>query len=415
MTSRLLGAVVLAVAAVGLVPVLMNLPGSGTLAERALDHATSATRTVEVRFDAPSGLVAGDPVLSVGSDRLTAIGKVASVRPGAPESVTLTLDPFFARRLEKDAVVYARHPGSNLGWALETLTPSELRTRVLRELEAVWAKDGESLLADAAPALRERLGDLVAAAAAALPDAVERRRADWEPVLLRLKTDVYDAELAPVLDAELWPKVRSECGAAAAVFADDLVRELGLGSLVRATWARTKDAVGLGDEKAFAAEIERLVNEKALPVARRRAPEIFEAGMRAASRASESPVLRAAVDRAVDRILADVEARRALASVLKSAFVEDPRVLAAWQALLADDRLRRASARIAKAVEPVFESAMQEALLREDAQGLDLRLVAVLRNVLLWKDRRYAALESSAPTAADAPSSGFPGPLRGLR
>ncbi len=415
MKSRILGAVVLSAAAFGLIPALARLPGSGSLAERTLDHAASRSCAVEVRFDTPSGLVVGDPVLSVGADHLTAIGKVASVRPGIPETVTLILDPFVARRLGKDAVVFARHPGSNLGWALQTLTPSELRSRVLRYLEVVWAKEGESLLADASPVFRERLGDLVSAAAAAVPDAVERRRADWEPVLQRLKAEIYDAELSPVLNAELWPKVRAECGTAVAAFADDLVRELGLGSLVRATWARTKDAVGFGDEKAFAAEIERLVNEKALPVAQRRAPEMLDAGMRAASRAAESPVLRAAVNRAVDRVLADVEARRALAAVIKSAFVEDPRVVAAWRAMIEDERLRSVSARIAKAVEPVFESAMQEALLREDAQGLDLRLVRVLRNVLLWKDRRYAALETSTPPSADVPPTEFRGPLRGLR
>lgn len=411
MKPRIVGSVALVAVAAAILPAVAALPGSETLAERAFDHVRGAATRVTATFDAPSGLVVGDPALRISADALAHVGTVEAVAAaaGGGETVTLRLDGFEARRLGADSVVRALHPGSNLGWALATLTPSDLRDRVMRDLGAAWDREGEAALSEAVPALREGLTRLLDAALLALPAAVERERPQWEPVAARLRAEIVDGELAPALDAELWPRVRQECGAVAGPLADELVKELGVGALAAAAWARTKDAVGIGNEKAFAREIERLAVEKAIPVVRRHVPALLDAAGRAGRDAWAQPPFRAAVERAVERALADPQARESLVRVLRAAFVEDPRVVAAWRSLAEDARLRRAVERVAKAAEPVFESALREALLREDGQGLDLRLVRVLRNVLLWKDRRYALIES-AGAAGTSPSA-----LRGVR
>jgi len=408
-TRRLLGAVVLLGAASAVLTPLSRVEGAGTLWRRALDGLLARAAFADAAYAGPSGLVPGDPVLRIEGDALIHCGRVDAVAAGPSGDVaSLRLDPFTAERLRADGAAAAMHPDSNLGWTLRTLTPPELRDRVARELAAAWETEGESALAVAAPALKEgllRLGDAVAAA---LPEAFSRDRATWAPLVERLRVEVFESELKPALDAALWPRVEAATGAAAAGLAEELVRELGLAALFRAAWARTKDAAGLGDERSFEKEMEETLRTQALPIVRRRAPEIAAAALRGAREGFDDPALRDALARAAGRIADDPEVRAALGRLARSVFLEDARVREAWRAMTVDPRLLDAAGRVRRAAEPIFEAAIRDALLRDDGQGLDLRLVRVLRNVLLWKDRRYVLLELGAGGALD-------GPLRGVR
>jgi hypothetical protein len=410
-TRRLMGVATTALVVFAVSSTTASTPGSETLVERVWDRAIGRTERVEALFDAPSGLAAGDPVLRFEVDALVPIGRVVAVAPGTPERVAMEIDGFDARRLRSDAVVRAATPGSNLGWALEILTPPELRARLAESLGAVVAKEGEAALAEATPVAKERLRAVVDAAVRAFPEAFDAERDAWNAAWGRLSRELWDETLAPVAEEEFWPRLRAACAPPAAELAEEIVRDLGFGAFFRGAWARAKDAAGVGDERALQSEIERLVAEKVAPVVRKRAPALAAAATAAAEEAFAEEKVRAAIDRCVEALLADAEARAVLGRVVRRVFVDDARVREAWRATIEDPRLRAAASRVARAAEPVFESALRDALLRDDAQGLDLRLVRVLRNVLLWKDRRYALLERGAASAA-AP---FTGPLRGVR
>ncbi len=400
---RILGvfAIVTSVSVTGVL--VARIPTVGTVPRRILDHVFTLRDRITVRFTSASGLLPGDPLMAPDGEGFAVIGRTRDVTvSGSDEIVTFEADPEVLRTHHDGARVVAMHPASNLAWALTTLAPGELRGTFEARLRELWERERSDVLAGFAPELRITIEEIGRAFAERVPGAIERNRGTWEPIVARIRTDIVDHDLSPIFQERVWPRVEEQVGRAAAGIAEEIITGMGFGTVARALWAKTKDTVGVGSETAFATELETALRDKALPVLRKRAPELMHAALGAASEAWKDPAVRDALGRSLDRVMTDPEVAQCVNRIWNDVVNSDPTFREALHAAFARPGLWRPVEGFVKAAEPILNETLQDALLRPDRRGFGDRLTQVLRNLMLRKDRRYALLMDAGALAIDS-------------
>lgn len=407
----ILGALFLMVVATALVQLVGRSEGTTTLARRLLDHLRGDQPEMEVSFSEPIVLRAGDPVFTIEGEAFARQGTVLAVDHAAGR-IRIAIDPMVLRQATTSLEAVAMTPKGNLGWMVRTLAPPEMRTRIADDLLEIWEAERERTVASLSPLLLDLLGDLTAILADTFPEVLLRHRELVDGTLAVLEEEIYEVELAPVLEDRVLSRLEKRLTPTAARLGQAIWEEVSTGDLVGLLWTATRGSVGLGSDEEMAQELARILEAKALPVIRARGSEMLVEATAALTEAARDEKVREAVDRAAMATASHPRFQELVATIARSWIVENQRLRKHLVDALGAEAFRRPIDRLLIAAEPRLREALEEMLTREDRAGMDHRLVRVLRRMVLFKDLRYVLLVEG-PAGSSPPTAG--GHLEGRR
>lgn len=388
----LLGLGFLALVALWAGYLLRDVPGARTLAIRLADHATGRMESLLVRFDAPPDLKPGDPVYTVEDQAFALQGRVREVAGDRPAEVRIDLDPALRRRLSGDTLAVAMTPGSDLAWVLRTLVPPDLREKYLARLKAIWEERRGETLELLGPVLLQTLRDVGVVLRDSLPAAIAAHREEGLRVMEILKSEIYEAELEPVLEREVQARLEARLVPLAGQLGSEIWSAVSLGDLMSLSWVATKDMVGAAKNDEMSRKLGEILQAKALPVIRRKAPEMLAEAIDATREGMATEEVKQALVRAAKIAASHPLAQQWLQDFFETWIVENPAIPRMLQATLRSDEFRAPLEKLWKSAEPTLEDALGEILTRPEGDGMAHQLVRVLRHVVLKKDERYLLL-----------------------
>ena len=367
-------------------------PGAGTLADRMVDHLTGRMSELQASFPQRPDLRPGDPVYTVEEQAFALVGRVQEISDDSPTLVRLAVDPMVPRLLGAGTRAEAMTPDQDLAWVVRTLVPPEMRGRLLVELRRTWENEREETLARLRPALMALLDDLTGVLGETLPDVIEKNRPEIERVLALLRDEVYPEELKPVIDSVWVPLMQEHLGRTASEIGKEVGERIGWGDLAGVVWTTLKRKVGLGKDDEVKKELEELLRNAALPVFKEKAKQLAAGAYKATVETVARDEVRQALEKAARRIGGHPAFKDLLKRINRDWLVDNKRLRDRLNAALADREIKKIADDLWKKVEPTFEKTLQEMLTRSDGQGMNHRLVRVLRRVVLKKDERYVLL-----------------------
>ena len=372
-----------------------RVPGGEDLIARLWLHASATPEAVSVHFDGPAPtLQAGDPVYSQSGESFNLIGRVSSLNTTANGSeLIFALDPSRRNLLRHNARGLAMNPKGDLGWMLRTLLPPDARQALLRDLQQVWERQQKETLGDLRPQLLSLLSDLTEILRDTLPAALEAEKESGDAFLAALREEFWKEKLRPVMQEHFFPVLEKRMTTAAEPIAKEIgdsIREHGVFGVISAF---SMNKVWLMSDEATANKLKELLTATAFPVLKRRAPELAKAALDAVIEAANRPEIQDALNRAAWDLVNHPDFQRWSEALVNRWIIKNDRLVARLRQALEDQRIRKPVQRLSAEMEPILMKHLEEVLSREDRQGMDHRLVRVLRRLVLWKDQRYLLLD----------------------
>jgi hypothetical protein len=158
----------------------------------------------------------------------------------------------------------------------------------------------------------------------------------------------------------------------------------------------------------------RFLHQDALPVLAEHRDEFDRVQEQILRDLAADPEIRAAIRRGVGKIVSDPEAHRLVGQIAREAVVDNPRVRPILEKHWQSPRTQAAVNLAAQRLEPTIEQ-IGALLFGTPHGGVTPEFARVLRNQILFKDRRWLVLENATATVVCTPLAQQPPVLRVVR
>ena len=389
---------------------LHDVPGARTLSTRLVDHVTGRMDRLVIHVDKKPDLYEGNEVYTVENQAFALQGRVLKIEEGTPYKITVKLDPALRRRMCKGTHAVFMSPEWDLAWVLRTLVPPDLREVYFAKLREVWLANRSETLGALAEPLVEITNELGQIIRSTIPDALAQHHQAQVKLFKMLEEKIYQAKVAPALEREVISRVEERITPLVGEVASEIWDAIGVTDMLAVSWVATKDLVGAADKEEMSKRLAQLLERRAVPVLKRRGPELLETALDAARAGMQSPEMQGVVVSALQELLTSREFQRYVAGLFDTIIVKNVALRERLRAALDDPKIQEPLEALWKAAEPTLEEALEEVLTRPDREGMDHQLVRVLRHIVLKKDMRYIVL---IPGPEDGPLLDIDHPLEG--
>lgn len=372
--------------------------GRPAIAKQLWEYSARPSESVGVVYPTSLLTAIGDPVfvysesdgfLQVGFvERLDDDSTANGISKAYVESVRIRISGLDRNRIAQSELLYYRTP-DNMAWVLETMLPPARRAQIARELNQAIQEHQAQIVAELKPIIRDSMRDVVFVLEKQLRASLLNRRDEIEQLGGRYQRELIDKEIVPLVREQIWPIVLEH--------GQPVANEIGLDiwervSVWRFTWRYLADLTPLTRKKRFEEEWNRFVRQEAIPELERHSDQLITVVKDVLSDAArnrkiqdafrqnlkdiiDDPALQRIVWRIMQDVLSDPEPWR---EVMEKHW-NSPATRAAFQ--IAADRLEPAAQRIG------------EQLLGTPDGGITPEFAQVLRNRILFKDRRWYVLQ----------------------
>jgi hypothetical protein len=364
--------------------------------------ATGSRRVARLDFDTRCDVRVGDPIfVADGPASVRQIGEVAGVsvegRGAKATAVFYSSAPPVTR---SSKLTYHQTPNS-MEWVLRTMLPKEKRSQISAELREAAAQHRVEVVGLLRPVVEDALRDAFMVVEEDLPAALAGRREDLGQLGAKYQREIVDAELLPLLRKQVWPVIREH--------AEPTVNEVGReiwerASLWRFGWRYAYDKTPLPKRQLTQKEWERFLKEEATPVLEEHTADFLQVQQRILLDLARDPEVRATVRNSLGKIITDPEAQRIFSEVVHEVVLGNPRLKAVLEEHWHSERMQQAIRISSERFEPTVVR-IGELLFGTPEGGVTPEFARVLRNQILFKDRRWFVLEPGAGVGDEADAS----------
>ena len=363
------------------------------------DYGTGTRRKAELDFESSCRVAAGDPIFIIdGPGSVRQVGEISLVTNDRAdpsiEAIFYTSAPNIAPNAK---LTYHKTP-SSMDWVLRTMLPETKRKQVADELKTSFEQHREEVIGLLRPIVEDALQDAFSVIEKDLPVALQRRNAELEKLGGRYQRELVERELVPLVRREIWPIVRKH--------AEPEINEIGQelwqrASLWRFGWRYAYDITPFPQKDLAKKEWDRFLEDEAVPVLKGHTEDFMRAQEQIFRDVARNPKVQAAVRRSVTKVVSDPSVQQIACEVIQEVVLDNPRLRDVledhWRSERTETALRVTSARLEPTVVRIGEL-----LLGTPDGGVTPEFARVLRNQILFKDRRWFVLENgSGPTGGD--------------
>jgi len=361
------------------------------------EFLTQPRRTVELQLPQELWLMVGDPIFArqPPDDRLVMIGVIERI--GDPSSTEYQGRTRWARaalfasapRLAAgDQLTFHQTPTS-LDWVVRKMLPPHRRQEIARLISQAYVQHQAEIITLLRPLIEQSLQDAALVVRDDLNAAIQRRADQFATVGGRLRRDVLEAEIIPMINAEVWPIVVRHI--------EPLLNQVGVEIWARASvwrfgWRLIYDASPLPERNYTQREFGRFVQEDALPILESHVAEFMAAQQAIIEEIARSPRVREVLAENINRVLADPEVQQLAIDLFREVFFGNPRLAEAWSRAWETPEAALAMARIDELLGPTVVD-IGIALFGSPDEAITPEFAQVLRWKVLQKDARWFRLE----------------------
>lgn len=379
------------------------------MARQLWQHSVAPCTTAQLQMPEHTLLVVGDPVFVYEAGRPRRVGEVTAVRhheTGKPAHiawVTAAEVKFYpdAPPLAGSVIRYHRTPG-DFAWALRTFLPPEKRAAIVNELTAAFEQHREQIVSALRPVVQKGLSDAVAVIEADLPDALARHREQLEAIGARYQRNLVQEQVVPLVKQEILPLIKREAEPVATQIGQELWNRV---SLVGFGWAYMLDRTPLLEKKnRLRTEWDAFVANDAMPVFEAHSDEIVAAVQRIIAQAMQNVKVQQVLKNGLAEMLHDEELQAVVWQIVREVMIANPKMHEVLDATLRSPEAQKAFRLTGEMLEPTVVR-LGELMFGSRENGITPEFAAVLRNRVLFKDRRWLVLEPAAQPPADSTAS----------
>ena len=359
--------------------------------------ATGRRKTLTLQLPAPQLVAVGDPIfMARGDGRLEQVGEILALRQAGSALLTrqatvaevqAILYPTAADVPEQPRLSYVMASDS-LAWVVETLLPPERKQQIAAEIGAAMEAHSEEILAALQPVAQRSLRDALSVVEEDLPKVIARHRSELEALGKRYHHELVEQELVPLVKQEIWPIIRLR--------SEPVVNEVGREiwqrvSLWRFGWRLAYDKLPLTEEHLVREEWQRFVKQEALPILERNTDKFLVTVQDILRDTAKNAEVRHVFSSSTKKLLDDPELQSLVWQIVRETAIDSPRLRQAlarsWTSPEARSAFRLASERL----EP-HARRIGDLILGTPETGITPEFAQVLRNQILYKDRRWFLL-----------------------
>ena len=284
-------------------------------------------------------------------------------------------------------------------WILRTLLPPEKLEILAREWNETLLTHRDEVFASLNPLITRFVLTMEEVVIAALPAAIEARRAELSALGTRLHEEVIRKELTPLLRDQLWPVIEERTRPTLTAIQDEMLKKIPVWGI---TWRLLYDKLPLTQQNALRRELDRFWQVEAAPILKAHAEDFLAIAQDVVKEAAKNPEVGAAFRRGFDRLVQDGELKHEARHFLQATVLDNPRFHEAMRELWASPEFSRAVDGLSRFLEP-FARRMGDLVLGTRGGGITPEFARVLRSQILEKDRRWILLEEIEASAGGEP------------
>lgn len=369
------------------------------MATQLWQYSARRCTNAQVQMPAHTLLAVGDPVFVYEGGRPRRVGEVAAVRDhqtGQPSHiawVTTAEVTFYpdAPPLTGCVVRYHRTPG-DFAWALRTFLPPEKRAVIAAELSAAFEQHRDQIVATLRPVVQKGLSDAIAVVEEDLPAVLDNHREQLQAIGARYQRDLVEKQVVPLVKEEILPLVKREAEPIATQIGQQLWERV---SLVGFGWAYMLDRTPLLEKKnRVRSEWEEFVANDAMPVFEDHSDAIVAAVQRIIAQAVQNAKVHQVLKSGLTAMMEDEELQAVVWQIVREVMIDNPKMHKVLDATLRSEEAQKAFRLTGEMLEPTVVR-LGELMFGSRDTGITPEFAAVLRNRVLFKDRRWLVLETA--------------------
>ncbi len=353
-------------------------------------------------------LAVGDPIFVYEGEHPLRVGEVAGVREyetGQPAHIAWvkTAEVEFyphAPALAGAGLQYHRTP-TDFAWAVQTFLPPAKRAEVQAVIAAALEQHQGPIVAALRPVIQQGLRDAMAVVEADLPLALARHKNAIQTIGTRYQNDLVEEQIVPLVKEQILPLARQEIEPIATEVGKELWQRV---SLVGFGWAYFKDSMPfLTKTERVKQQWQMFVDQDAMPVMEEHSEEMLAAVQRIVASAAKNEQVQQVFKSSLTAMIEDEELQALVWQIIREVVIDNPKIHQVLDATLRGEQAQAAFRLTGELLEPTITS-LGEVLFGSEERGISPEFAAVLRNRVLFKDRRWLVLEPAAPAAKASPT-----------
>lgn len=376
------------------------------MATQLWQYSVEPRTTAQLQMPEHTLLAVGDPVFVYEDGRPRRVGEVAEVRhheTGQPchiAWVTTAEVTFYpdAPPLAGSVIRDHRTPG-DFAWALRTFLPPEKRAAIASELTAAFEQHRDQIVTALRPVVQKGLSNAVAVIEEDLPAALAKHREQLQAIGARYQHNLVQEQVVPLVKQEILPLVQREAEPIATKIGQELWSRV---SLVGFGWAYVLDRTPLLEKKnRVRTEWDEFVANDAMPVFEAHSDEIVAAVQRIIAQAMQNAKVQQVLKTGLAEMLHDEELQAVVWQIVREVMITNPKMHEVLDATLRSPEAQKAFRLTGEMLEPTVVR-LGELMFGSRETGIAPEFAAVLRNRVLFKDRRWLVLEPAAEPPANS-------------
>ena len=369
----------------------------------------SRTR-VEVRFEQPSVVQIGDPVIWYENDIARPIGRVIDIHGGPTAEVLPVIAnkatvEFFSSSppiSADDFLAYHSTPES-VEWMVQMMLPARIREQIGSLILTAYREHNTEISELLQPIVAQTAKDAAGVIREEFQASIKRHDKKIRRLGEKYQKDLVDKKLIPMIQDEIWPIVRQEAEPLATDIGRDLWAEV---SMWRFGWRMVYDRSPLPQRNLVEKEFQRFLQKQGAPILKKRIPDLVDLQQKILSRVSGNEEVREVVGATATQILKDADFQELAAEILRDVFVNNERLMSSFQENWETEEARAAMEVTNRRLDPTI-TAIGQTLFGDPENSITPEFSRVLRHRILHKDNRWLVLQKSTNddgTASENPS-----------
>ncbi len=365
------------------------------------DFAIEPRPTARLKIDQPMLLAVGDPIFVLdGPDGIEQVGEIRrlwNASSGAPvrkARVTRAEALFYpgAPPLTGGASLTYQTAPNSLEWVLRTMLPPEKQTEIAVLLGEAFQQHQEEIVAALQPLVEDSLRQGVQVVEKDLAASLRRHRGELQALGAKYQAEIVQKDLVPLVKKEIWPVVRARVEPTAEDIGKEIWRRV---SIWRFGWRYFYDKSPLPQKDLTRQEWKRFVDDEAMPVLAAHSDEFVTLVEQVLADAARNDEVRAVLRESLLKIVDDPELQTIVWKIIDEVIVDNPRLREAMARVWTSDEAKQAFRLAGERLEPTVRE-VGERLFGNPKDGISPEFARVLRNQILFKDRRWLVLHRPA-------------------
>lgn len=384
-----------------------SMSASPVVSRQIADYLRAHQQTWKLHSDIPVVLGVGDPIFQqTDGGNLEPVGIITELdyppgEDGQPvklawvDGATVKLLSGFKNPRPGHYLQY-HSTSQSLGWIGQTMLHAEKRRQITQLIVDAYGDHQDELIETFEPLIKQTIADGSKIIWDQIAIEVRQHRDQIRAIAERYRSEVFDQDILPVLESEVWPIVQQQSLPLATEIGMEIWQEI---SVWRFGWRYLYDVAPLPQRNLSKKEFDRFLKSKVVPILKSHLSDAVKLQTELLQKVSQNENLKLALAEAGDQVFNDPEVQSLVKEIFANAIVDNENlkqsIESTWQSDSAVAALRIANDRLQPVVTEIGRS-----LFGSPSSGITPEFARVLRNRVLHKDQRWLTLKVDVESGA---------------